>query len=403
MKTKEYLQRAIESIKDGARILTSRFAYAGAPDNFFTTENNKQPSFYRFLFGTDKTKTENEEREEREDDRFRIIYSEDKGDLKIYLPDGDLYKGKRDPVPVGGLIWNSTGLPYSTVKDDSIPKYEGGTEIGRDVLELGKADIVKLGYTKDVPERLLLVTRRPHNIPRSVQKEGMGISGKDFIADRLKVPVLNGAKEEEAFMKYLEKQGILQVLDLGYKPTQIVFVFPTRYGISTIDELKYNLTKFIERNGGKIRLPSEFEELPYYGLEKFGIPRKFVDVERTPGKTEPYAILQEADGFCDIVETGKSIIDAVDGNGKRLIRALKPPIIDPSTPRVIVNKNTYQIFRGFFDELFGRLDECMKKMKKEYPEYWEKKADPRIFDEDNGNSSGHNSVSSRTSLANMYP
>jgi len=317
--------------------------------------------------------------EEEEDNRFAIIYSQEKGDLRIYLPDGDLYKGKRDPVPVGGFIWNYTGLPYSTNKDDSIPTIEIGNKIGRDVLELKKEELKKLGYRG--VERLLLVTRRPHNIPLSVQREGIGISGKDFIADRLKAPILNGAREEENFKKYLESNKILQPLDLGYKKAKIVFVFPERYGIGTFDDLKENLDKFTKRNGGKLRIASEFDELPYYALEKFGISRKFVYLEKTPGKTEPYAILQEVDGFCDIVETGSSIINAVDENGKRLIRAIYPPVMI-STPRLLVNKETYSIFKEFCDELIERLTEGTKKVKREYPIYWEDRVDPRIFETD---------------------
>ncbi len=242
------------------------------------------------------------------------------GHLKIYLPDGHLEKG--------GLraIWEmGTGLPYP-----SNEQY---------IISFTPDEIVERGFPRDAVGKLSLILRRPHDIPASVRRYGVGITGEDFIRDRLGIGLTNGYKN--GLEKGLTERGLMHGCDLQCRPSNIVMAFPMDMGIGGNNDV---MSKFLDNS---IMIATEYpKSTEDYSKNELLVPTRIIE---TAGKTEAYPLVGESDGIFDVAETGHSLIR----NG---LRAIMPIALEGSTPRTIFNGQAYGIHREFLDDLVVKLE-----------------------------------------------
>ncbi|MBI5061233.1 MAG: hypothetical protein HZB67_02885 [Candidatus Aenigmarchaeota archaeon] len=312
-------------------------------------------------------------RREREISSIVDMYHQDEGNAKIYLPDGHLYKGRGEKIGAGEEIWKYTKLPYGTLNHAN---YEDiGLKIG-DALFLDPEELKALGYSTDDMSQLLIIIRRPQQIPRSVRDEGMGITGKDWSADMLDIPLINGnGKNEDEYEKWyvaeLNERGIETPGSLKYRPSHLVLAFPRHYGIKTYEDAKMQV-ELLSRN---LRVASEFETLARSVMRKrLGLGDRQYDLTVTHGKTETFAISGDSDCIIDVAESGNGLMD-------NRLRAINPPVMQTSTPYFLINRSTREKFPDFTKELTERLYEGRDEVKKKHPSLFEDKLDKRIYEE----------------------
>jgi len=281
-------------------------------------------------------------------------YSEKNGVMKIYLPDGHLEdSGGRD-------IWSYTNLPYPTKNDNEMIVFE-------------KKQISNAGYQNEV-EKIVIVMRRPQNIPCTLKKYGIGISGSDFTADRLEIPVINGhTGDDEYFEEELSDKGITLLRRVGFRPVDLMFAFMNDSNVKNYEDIR-EFSQYLKNNNQKLSIATEFPYLTEISLEKLSkiYDKNSYEIETTDGKTEPFVRAGDTTGVMDVVETGKSM----ENNG---LYPVLPAVIE-SSPLLMVNTSTYNNFIYTIDEINYRVGEGMNKMKNEHPEYFEKKFQKELFE-----------------------
>jgi len=270
------------------------------------------------------------------------------GTLKVYLPDGHLADG--------GLrrIWDATRLPYP--------------EPGQPPIMVESRELLgKYGFPKNHVDRLLLVCRRPHNIPESVRDfGGLGVSGEDFIRDRLGVPI-------DADLEYMQGSGVREVMDLRCRPATILAAFPRDDGVYDTAQARELLERLAEARGGRARVASEFPSITRYVLiEMFGVPETRFDTIETAGKTESYPSSGDTDMMVDVSETGSQIL-------ANHLRAVRPEILRPTTPRVIVQTDVYTAHEPVVNELESRLQRGIREYIKVDKEAFRDKLPEEVF------------------------
>ncbi len=308
--------------------------------------------------------------------------------LKIYLPDGHLYKLDKEPIGAGKEIWEYTGLPYSMLDYDAdrnvgTPTTQingNGNSNGNGrgyVLRVSPREAESLGYPTGDMDSLYLIVRRPHNIPESIRQSGLGISGKDFFIDRLNLDDPLSDSSEAAFLDKLGEHGIVNATNLHYRPTSIVLAFPLYRKIREYEDM----TEF---KNNKLRIATEY---PWIAERKVRgrCPEinGTLEIIKTDGKTEGYIPAGDSEGIVEVCETGNSIVD-------NSLNIVVPHVLDVSMPYIAFNKGNYEMFPEFCDELLKRVVYGRDMVKEKYPElfthsirpdaYWsEKKANPRII------------------------
>ncbi|MBM3303792.1 MAG: hypothetical protein FJY76_01750 [Candidatus Aenigmarchaeota archaeon] len=275
-------------------------------------------------------------------------YINQEGTLKIYLPDGHLADGGlRD-------IWKATRLPYP--KPGKHPIFVESKELHKEY-----------GFPKNHVDRLVLVCRRPHNIPDSVKNfGGLGVSGEDFIRDRLGVPI-------DENLEYMQRLGVLEVMDLGCRPATILAAFPRDDDVYDAEEVKGFIERVAEIRRGKVRVASEFPVITRYALvEMFGVPEAMFETIKTDGKTEGYPSSGDSELIIDVAESGGQLLE----NG---LRAVRPEIIRPTTPRVIVRTDIYTAHEPVVKELENRLQRGIRSYKRTNSEAFRDKLSEEVF------------------------
>lgn len=297
-------------------------------------------------------------------------HTEKQGGMKIYLPDGDLEAGKRDPVPIGRLIWQETGLPYADSNVNAF-KYKIEKE-GKYVVRIEKDSLSSLGYPVDNLEYVLIGYARPHDIPQKLEKQGFGITGKDLMCDKLQIPVVNGLSNDLVFfIKELKEKGIKLINDLAYKPTALVFAFDKQLNLETYDDIE----RYCNDPNKPLTIASEFSYLPATALKKLShLMSDNYELIITTGKTEGSASIGDTDGIFDVVETGNSLISS------DRLAPVKPPAFMYSTPHIFVNRATDEKYSIFINELQCRLMKAKENIMNQYPEYFHSRLSPQILE-----------------------
>jgi ATP phosphoribosyltransferase len=297
-------------------------------------------------------------------------YTQTNGCLKIYLPDGHLYRGEKEPIGAGEEIWKHTGFPYGTLNHSQTPI----GETRGDNVYLEPHHLRDLGYIADGLKLVILSIRRPQQIPESVAIEGMGISGKDWISDGLNIPLINGVTEDEFKAQLFGTYHIQTTGSLEYRPSHLVVAFPVRYGIETYDDVIREARSYRRESRKPIRIASEFPTLTGLAMERLiGLSKDEYELKLTHGKTEGFVLNGDSEGMLDIAESGGSILR----NG---IRAVRPAVMEVSTPYLLINDRTRtEYFDPFITQLIARIDEGKEIVKGEHPELFEDRLDDRIY------------------------
>jgi ATP phosphoribosyltransferase len=240
--------------------------------------------------------------------------------------------------------------------------------------------LMGLGYPVDEALRGLRITiRRPQQIPSSVGIEGVGISGKDWIIEDLKLPIETGSSEER-FLKELERKGIeTREPGLGYRPAHLVLAFPSGYEITSYEDVRdtarrLNKSRSGRGAGGRFKIVSEFEYLTEQVLsERSGLRHREYELGPSHGKTEGFSSAHDSDGILDVAESGSSII-AND------LVAVYPPVVGATTPYLLINSITREkYFPKFIRVLEEKLYEGRDLVRKEHPELFEGKLAATVF------------------------
>jgi len=263
----------------------------------------------------------------------------DERTLKIYLPDGHLERGGV------AKIWRATRLPYPKRKQLYV------------VVESDELHN-KYGYPTDHVDRIVLISRRPHNIPTSINNfGGVGISGEDFIRDRLDIPI------DSDQIRYADTSGnaVESLLNLQCMPASILAAFRRDYMIRDAKNVRDAMARFAEKRGGRALIASEFPQLTMYAMvDIFGVDEAIVEVFKTDGATEPFAVW-DCDGMVDVAQTGGSIV-AND------LRAVRPEVLKKTTPHTIVRTDTLSYHEPIVKELKGRLQKGVDNLMRDEPE-----------------------------------
>ncbi len=332
----------------------------------------------------------------------RSQFRQEEGFVKLYMPDGHLFEGG------GERIWKYTGLPWSTLnwtygEDVGQPMKNGGNGYSSDssdtrnyVIGVSAKELKSLGYPTNNIGNLIIAVRRPHNIPeeQSVSSWGMGISGKDLIADRLHIDVLHH-HDENYFLEKVREKCIMPMGDLRYRPSRLAFAFPERYRIGKPEDIM----RKSPINKKYLLIATEFPWLTKISLEDRNFtgmkdiedarnsalregkdpneieisPGEYFRIIETEGKTEPYAMIEDTDGIMDVGETFRTV-------RKHGLLPMEP-VLMRSTPYFIVNAVTYDMFKEFIDELYSRISEGRDKLSEddETRELFEDRNDPSLF------------------------
>ncbi len=294
-------------------------------------------------------------------------YNEDDGYISIYVPNGHLYGRPEDRVMAGKEVWNYTRLPFSTLNWEEEP-YRGqlGRKISRDVLEIPFDELKDLGYSDPGVRQAVLISRRPHNIPLSVKRKGIGISGKDLIADRLGIPALNGHSDEWLSGQLVE-QDIINLGNLRYRTSHLALSFRGDCGIRTYDDLR--------GSRGMIIATEFYNSLVHNALMKFaGLERDQYEIIPTEGNTEAFVVSGEADGMLDTVERGQSTRELKKNPRVQLV-VLGPMVMKCSTPYLIANGSTESRFPDFTAQLVRNVKHGVEEVGRRYPDLYGDKFD----------------------------
>lgn len=270
-------------------------------------------------------------------------YHQEDGYVKLYLPDGHLYKGRDEPVGGGEELWRYTGLPYGTLnwKPGDVGRPENGNGSDQKVLRVTDDELRSLGYPTGDVRYLLIIKGRPEDIPKFVHIYGMGISGKDHISDKLGFDIFG--KSNEWFERQLQESGIHPVENLEYRPVRLGVLALQEYGLNSLRDI--GTKKPI--NGKKLLVASEFPYLADLVLrKKVGVKSGSYEVIETKGQTESYAVSKDVDVILEVVESGNSLL-------ANRLSAIS--FVLNSTPYFVVNNDTYGMFGDFVDELQTRL------------------------------------------------
>jgi ATP phosphoribosyltransferase len=277
-------------------------------------------------------------------------YGPESGTLKFYVPDGHLADGGVKE------ILRRAGLPF--------PEKDPGYIVIDDAELHGNYH-----FPRNHVDKLVMVLRRPHDIPKSVRNPGIhsvGITGADFIYDRLDVNPNKGMAE-------LERMGFYDLADLGCRPANVIAAFPVDDKVLGPAEMQRMMEQYASRRGGKAVIATEFPRMTWYALvDTFGVPQDFVRIEETWGKTEQWASVRDADGVVDVAEGG----DSMYRNG---LRGAKPGVLMPTTPHLIARKEVYAAHEPVVDELIGRLERAAQELREEQPRLFANKLRPDIF------------------------
>jgi ATP phosphoribosyltransferase len=246
------------------------------------------------------------------------------GNLRIILPDGHIKDGGF------ARIWEGTGLPYPEGKD-----YKA---------VVGDSGLRSLGYPKDAVSQITVVIRRPHDIPESIRRSGgMGVSGKDFYVDKLRI---DSKGRNGKFAEALAKYNMIDVLDLGCRPSYIAVAFPATYGIGSMDLVK---GRVLELDPERPIMATEFEDMCRSTVET-DIGMDNYELVVTNGKTETWPAMGDTHGMLDVTETG----DAIRDNDLRAVRGF---VMERVTPHLVCDKDTYEMHAEVVDEINARLQQ----------------------------------------------
>ncbi len=328
-------------------------------------------------------------------------FSGEEGCLKVFLPDGHLYKGHvergGEAVGAGEEIWRYTGLPFGPLNLDDYKnpdEYFAGvkipyTPIPEDVkkyvtlisggaVEIDAELLKILGYDiDDNLQRLLIVRRRPQNIPQTIKKiGGCGITGKDCIGNGMDIPLLNGdSKSPQYLIQALDRNGILLLTDLEYRPSHLVLATRTNFGVYKQDQLPEFQRELLRHKNRDIVGVSEYPNTMKHALDGIGLDMKHVDIIRTDGQTETFVIVGDADISLDVAEEGTTL----KGAG---LQGIGPIVMEKTTPQMVVNQKTFEHFPKTVGELSMKCSDGKDHVKKLFKEYdfFDDKFDRSVFD-----------------------
>jgi ATP phosphoribosyltransferase len=143
-----------------------------------------------------------------------------------------------------------------------------------------------------------------------------------------------------------------ELLDLGCRPASILAAFPHSYGVRTsADVLKFFSDVASHNDNGRATVATEFPNMTKYALVQFfGVPEDLFTLRETDGKTENYASpdVRDADAMVDVSETGSGIL-------RNQLRAVRPEILRPTKPRLIIHTDAYSAHEPVVNELVYRL------------------------------------------------
>lgn len=261
--------------------------------------------------------------------------------MRIYLPNGHLADG--------GVraIWLETGLPYPTDEN-------GG------VIIIDDADLHGLyGYPKNHVDRLVISQRRPHNIARDVVEcGGLGITGKDFLVDRL---------------QSISRDGVEELFDLGCRPATLLAAFMKGKNVYNAADVRRVMEEAAGTRGSKGIIASEYPRMAMNAMiEIFGVDPELVEIWETAGQTETYPLSGDTDGIVEISETGIRLL----ASG---LRGVKPEVIRPTTPRVIVRTDIYTAHEPVMREIVDRLEVGAAQYREKNPKAFKDKLPAEIF------------------------
>jgi len=197
----------------------------------------------------------------------------------------------------------------------------------------------------------------------------MGFTGFDWIAEELEIPVLNGHRNDYEFYKEsLRRNEIYFLFDLSYKPVVVSYGFLKELGIRDYRDIKY----FADKR--KITIASVLPFLAGEGLKNIsGLSKDQFEIDGTRGQNEAQVGSGNYLGMFEVVESGGSA-------KKAKIHPIFPPAIE-TTPHLITNKRNTILFPNIVSDISKRLQEGVDKEKTNDPNFFEKKFDPSIFDE----------------------
>lgn len=247
---------------------------------------------------------------------------------KIVVPDGHLEGILRE-------IFKRMGLPYPKTSNSKEP--------------YGIDCVYKMENGKE--QKIYLSVHRPQDSPEYV-RDGYfiaGISGLDCWIDGLNIPLSDDTEND--FQKGLKRRGLVQLIDLEYRPSSVVLAVHKDSAIKTKREFEK-----IYSDGRGVVVGSEFVTMPKNYAKKTG-----VNVEEhkiTRGKTESLIRDCIAGAIIEIAETGNRI----KGNDGKIIGSLIPK----TTPRFIARLESLENeYRTFLMDFKKRMASVISNMKKE--------------------------------------
>ncbi len=300
-------------------------------------------------------------------------YPEAGGYAHMFLPDGDIKKGKRDPYAIGKMIVERTGLPYATddFHQDTLPPGILGQKTSKYVVVLTKDELKRLGYPTDELQFLVIEETRPQNIPGLLATSGYGITGLDIASDAFEEPMINGHYDIDWFIGRLKEKGIIMLTNLGHKPTGIYLTVDKIY---TDVRNHQDLKKLVTTLGRALVCPTEYPAITAAGLRELaGLDDNEFKIVRSAGHTEQYVSGGHTPISTDTVETGDTLINSDDQ------KALLPALFIPSTPFSFINARTRKLFPRFFAEVERRLQRGIEEVRSEYPEYFKLRINPVLL------------------------
>lgn len=247
---------------------------------------------------------------------------------KIVVPDGHLEGILRE-------IFKRMGLPYP---ETSNSKESYGIDCVYEMENGGK-------------QKIYLSVHRPQDSPGYV-RDGYfiaGISGLDCWIDGLNIPLSDDTEND--FQKGLKRRGLVQLIDLKYRPSSVVLAVHKDSAIKTKREFEE-----IYSNGRGIVVGSEFVTMPKNYARKTGV--NVEEYKITRGKTESLIRDCIAGAIIEIAETGNRI----KGNDGRIIGSL----ISKTTPRFVARLESLENeYSAFLMDFKNRMASVISDMKKE--------------------------------------
>ncbi len=277
---------------------------------------------------------------------FQNGYPEEKGNLKVYLGAGHLFKAPGEDRGAGEEVWKHTGLPYGTlnyVDGESVGELTTQNGSGGYMVKVSPKELESLEYPTGKVSNLLINIVNSMDVPNSVKVRGCGIAGKDVAYEKLKLPV--GGQQDEDFRRQLKRYGVVDLGDLRFRPSVQGLVTLQRYGIRSFKDLADKTPN----NGNKLVIASEYEHIAHYVMRRLvglGLWRGY-EVMKTTGKTESHVVNGDADAGVEVIQTGRTLRE-------NSMCAVEKPVMN-STPHLLANEKTYEMFGPFLDELQKRL------------------------------------------------